>query len=98
MPRLLVIDDEPSILHAFRRAFDDPQIELLTAETAAAGEHIVREDRPDVIVLDLNLPDRSGLECFENIKRIDRRIPVIFITGHGTVESAIEATKHGAFD
>lgn len=98
MPRLLVIDDEPSILHAFRRAFDDPQLELLTAETAAAGEHIVREDRPDVVVLDLNLPDRSGLECFETIKDIDRRIPVIFITGHGTVESAIEATKHGAFD
>ena len=98
MPRLLVIDDEPSILHAFRRAFDDPQLELLTAETAAEGEQIVREDRPDVIVLDLNLPDRSGLECFERIKQIDRRIPVIFITGHGTVESAIEATKHGAFD
>jgi len=98
MPRLLIIDDEPSILHAFRRAFDDPQLELLTAETATAGEHIVREDRPDVVVLDLNLPDRSGLACFERIKEIDRRIPVIFITGHGTVESAIEATKHGAFD
>ncbi len=98
MPRLLVIDDEPSILHAFRRAFDDPHLELLTAETAASGEQIVREDRPDVVVLDLNLPDRSGLECFERIRKIDSRIPVIFITGHGTVESAIEATKHGAFD
>jgi two-component system nitrogen regulation response regulator GlnG len=98
MPRLLVIDDEPSILHAFRRVFDDPQLELLTAETAAEGEASVKEHRPDVVVLDLNLPDRSGLECFEHIKQIDRRIPVIFITGHGTVESAIEATKHGAFD
>ncbi|MEZ6128397.1 MAG: sigma-54 dependent transcriptional regulator [Planctomycetaceae bacterium] len=98
MPRLLVIDDEPSILHAFRRAFDDPQLELLTAETAAEGERMAREDRPDVIVLDLNLPDRSGLECFERIKQINRQIPVIFITGHGTVESAIEATKYGAFD
>ena len=49
-------------------------------------------------MLDLNLPDGSGLECFERIKEIDRRIPVIFITGHGTVESAIEATKQGAFD
>lgn len=98
MARLLVIDDEPSILHAFRRAFHDPRLELLTAETAAAGEHIVREDHPDVVVLDLNLPDCSGLQCFERIKEIDRRIPVIFITGHGTVESAIEATKHGAYD
>ncbi len=98
MPRLLVIDDEPSILHAFRRAFHDSELELLTAETAADGVQAVREDRPDVIVLDLNLPDGSGLECFERIKEIDRRIPVIFITGHGTVESAIEATKQGAFD
>jgi len=98
MPRLLVIDDEPSILHAFRRAFSDPQLELLTAESAAAGERIVREDHPDVVVLDLNLPDRSGLELFELIRDIDRHIPVIFITGHGTVESAIEATSHGAFD
>lgn len=98
MPQLLVIDDEPSILHAFRRAFDDPQLELLTAETAAAGELIVREDVPDVVVLDLNLPDRSGLQCFDQIKKIDARIPVIFITGHGTVESAIEAIKQGAFD
>ncbi len=98
MSRLLVIDDEPSILHAFRRAFDDPQLELLTAETASAGEKIVREDNPDVVVLDLNLPDCSGLECFERIREIDPRVPVIFITGHGTVESAIEATKHGAFD
>ncbi|MEQ9410002.1 MAG: sigma-54 dependent transcriptional regulator [Fuerstiella sp.] len=98
MPRLLVIDDEPAILHAFRRVFDDPQLELLTAETGAAGEAAVREDRPDVVVLDLNLPDGSGLQCFERIKAIDHRIPVIFITGHGTVESAIEATKHGAFD
>ncbi|MFY9252123.1 MAG: sigma-54 dependent transcriptional regulator [Fuerstiella sp.] len=98
MPRLLVIDDEPSILHAFRRAFVDSQLELITAETAAQGVQAVAEDRPDVIVLDLNLPDGSGLECFERIKEIDRRIPVIFITGHGTVESAIEATKQGAFD
>ncbi|MCA9049384.1 MAG: sigma-54-dependent Fis family transcriptional regulator, partial [Planctomycetaceae bacterium] len=98
MPSLLVIDDEPSILHAFRRAFDDPEVRLLTAETAGQGEQMVRELRPDVVVLDLNLPDRSGLECFEHIKQIDTRLPVIFITGHGTVESAIEATKQGAFD
>ena len=98
MPRLLVIDDEPSILHAFRRAFHDSDLELLTAENAGSGVLAVQNERPDIIVLDLNLPDGSGLECFERIKLIDRRIPVIFITGHGTVESAIEATKQGAFD
>ncbi|MAT15143.1 MAG: Fis family transcriptional regulator, partial [Planctomyces sp.] len=98
MPRLLVIDDESSILHAFRRAFDDPGIELLTAETAAEGEALVASENPDVVVLDLRLPDKTGLECFLRIREIDSRTPVIFITGHGTVETAIEATKLGAYD
>ncbi|QDU82576.1 Nitrogen assimilation regulatory protein [Polystyrenella longa] len=98
MPKLLVIDDEPSILHAFKRAFDDPDIELLTAETAAEGEAMVAVEHPDVVVLDLRLPDKSGLECFNQIREIDPRTPVIFITGHGTVETAIEATKLGAYD
>lgn len=98
MPRLLIIDDEPVILHAFRRAFDEVDIELLTAETAAEGERLVEEERPDVVVLDLRLPDKSGLDCFQRIREIDSRTPVIFITGHGTVETAIEATKLGAYD
>jgi two-component system nitrogen regulation response regulator GlnG len=98
MSRLLVIDDEPAILHAFRRAFRDDDVELLTAETAADGERLVRDEQPDVVVLDLRLPDKSGLECFKRIQEIDPRAPVIFITGHGTVETAIEATKLGAYD
>ncbi|MCA9039931.1 MAG: sigma-54-dependent Fis family transcriptional regulator, partial [Planctomycetaceae bacterium] len=98
MPKLLVIDDEASILHAFKRAFDEDDIELLTAETAAEGETLVAEASPDVVVLDLRLPDKSGLDCFNRIREIDPRTPVIFITGHGTVETAIEATKAGAYD
>jgi len=98
MPRLLVIDDEPSILHAFRRVFDEPGLELLTAESAAEGEMLVEQEHPDLVVLDLQLPDRSGLECFENIRRLDPKTLVIIITGHGTVETAIEATKLGAYD
>lgn len=98
MPHLLVIDDEPSILHAFRRVFEGPEVELLTAETAADGEQLVEQEHPDVVVLDLQLPDKSGLDCFRRIREIDAKIPVIFITGHGTVETAIEATKLGAYD
>src|SRR5262249_13345196 len=49
-------------------------------------------------VLDLNLPDGSGLDVFKQIQRTDARIPVIFITGHGTTDTAIEAMKLGAFD
>ncbi|MEO6811961.1 MAG: sigma-54 dependent transcriptional regulator [Isosphaeraceae bacterium] len=98
MANILIIDDEPSILHAFRRAFADPDDTLLTASDGAEGLETVSRTRPDVVVLDLNLPDRSGMEVFHEIRRIDARIPVIFITGHGTTETAIEAMKQGAFD
>ncbi len=98
MPALLVIDDEPSILHAFRRVFGDPDIQLLTAERAADGITAVREHNPDVIILDINLPDMTGLEAFQEIRALNPKTPVIFITGHGTTETAIEATKRGAYD
>jgi two-component system nitrogen regulation response regulator GlnG len=98
MSVLLVIDDEASILHAFGRAFRAPDVTLLTAPTAAEGLELVARQRPDVIILDINLPDLSGLETFRRIRQRDARIPVIFITGHGTTDTAIEAMKLGAFD
>jgi two-component system nitrogen regulation response regulator GlnG len=98
MPTLLVIDDEPSILHAFRRAFRDPALVLLTASTAAEGLDAIVRHHPDVVILDIHLPDQSGMATFDHIKKIDARIPVVFITGHGTTETAIEAMKLGAYD
>ena len=98
MATILVIDDESSILHAFRRAFADPEDTLETASDGSEGLELVARLRPDVVVLDLNLPDMSGLDVFHRIRAIDARIPVIFITGHGTTDTAIEAMKRGAFD
>src|SRR5690242_2165138 len=98
MPTLLVIDDETSILYAFRRAYRDADLTLATASTAAEGLDAVARQQPDVVFLDINLPDQSGLETFRQIRRLDARIPVIFITGHGTTNTAIEAMKLGAFD
>lgn len=98
MAKILVIDDESSILHAFRRAFDDPDDVLLTAPDAEEGLALVSGEQPDVVVLDLNLPDAYGLDVYRQIRAIDARILVIFITGHGTTETAIEAMKQGAFD
>lgn len=98
MQSLLVIDDEASIRKAFERAFASDTTAVLTAKNAAEGEQLFIEAKPNVVVLDLSLPDVSGLECFKRLREIDSRVPVIFITGHGTVESAIEATKLGAYD
>jgi two-component system nitrogen regulation response regulator GlnG len=98
MPTLLVIDDEESVRYSFRRAFEGGDVQVATAGSAAEGLEQVHKQRPDVIVLDLQLPDRSGLDLFHEIQAEDSKRPVIFITAHGTTETAIEAMKGGAFD
>jgi two-component system nitrogen regulation response regulator GlnG len=98
MPTLLVVDDEASILHAFRRAFREPEVNLITAGNAAEAFEAVEQHKPDVVVLDVQLPDQSGLDVFRRLHRLDARVPVIFITGHGTTDLAIEAMKLGAFE
>ncbi|MCA9045755.1 MAG: sigma-54-dependent Fis family transcriptional regulator [Planctomycetaceae bacterium] len=98
MQSLLVIDDETSILKAFERAFSNDATTVLTASNGVDGERLFRESQPDVVVIDLNLPETTGLQLFKQLREIDARVPFIFITGHGTVESAIEATKLGAYD
>ncbi|QDV23229.1 sigma-54-dependent transcriptional regulator [Aureliella helgolandensis] len=98
MQTLLVIDDEASICRAFERAFTSESVTVLTAKSGAEGERLFAEANPDVVILDLSLPDTSGLELFKRLLKLDSRVPFIFITGHGTVQSAIEATKLGAYD
>jgi two-component system nitrogen regulation response regulator GlnG len=98
MPTLLVVDDEPSILYFFRQAFCEPEVTLLTASSATEGVETVIRDRPDVVILDIDLPDASGLDTFRRVHEIDTKIPVIFITGHGTTATAIEAMRLGAYE
>jgi two-component system nitrogen regulation response regulator GlnG len=98
MPKLLVIDDEPSILLAFRRAFRDPALELLTAESADEGLAMARQQRPDVVVLDIHMPGTTGLEALSKFQQLDAHCPVILISGKGTTDTAIEAMKRGAYD
>ena len=98
MPTLLVVDDEPSIQHAFQRAFRGGAIVLRSAATANDALRQVERERPDVVVLDVRLPDASGLETFHRIRAVDARIPVILVTGHGTTDLAIEAMKEGAWE
>src|ERR1700722_1600506 len=96
MPTLLIVDDEPSILLAFRRAFGGAAVDVITAETGAEGLEKARQRRPDVVILDIHLPDCNGLEMLRRLGGLDARCPVIFITGRSTTDSAIEAMKPGA--
>ncbi|OWK41684.1 sigma-54-dependent transcriptional regulator [Fimbriiglobus ruber] len=98
MPKLLVVDDEPVICQSFTWVFSSPDVEVVTAGTLADGWRKVEECRPDVVVLDYQLPDGSGIDLFDRIRAADPRLPVIFLTAHGTTDTAIETMKRGAFD
>ncbi|WP_410968980.1 response regulator, partial [Salmonella sp. SAL4444] len=67
MKTLLVIDDEESVRYSFRRIFTAEGLRVLTAATAAQGLEALHRDRPDLVVLDIQLPDRSGLEVFRDV-------------------------------
>lgn len=98
MPTLLLIDDEAAIRHAFRRALATTDLTVITATSAAEGLAALDATTPDVIVLDVHLPDATGLQTFQQLRARDARIPIILITGHGTTDLAIDAMKHGAYE
>ncbi len=99
MAHLLLIDDDPCIIpEQVREAFPAPTHRLEVAGTGAEGLESVGASLPDVILLDLRLPDQFGLDVYQQIRRIDARIPVIFVTLAKTADAAIEAMRQGAYD
>jgi two-component system nitrogen regulation response regulator GlnG len=98
MAQVLLIDDDLALVpEQVRQSFPAPH-RVEVASTAADGLVRVRAEPPDVILLDLRLPDQSGLEVYQQIRQIDARIPVVFITLAKAADAAIEAIKQGAYD
>jgi two-component system nitrogen regulation response regulator GlnG len=96
---VLLIDDDPVVItRQVRQTFPAPSYTVDTAPTGAEGLERLREKPPDVVLLDLQLRDRCGLEIYQEIRRCDARIPVIFLTQARTADAAIDAMQHGAFD
>lgn len=99
MTSILVIDDDPDmVLQQMRAVLKGTSVDILSAETGTYGIQCVRERLPDVVLLDLRLPDGSGLDVYQSIRQIDARIPVVFITTAKGADTAIEAMKQGAYD
>ena len=98
MPKLLVVDDDTLILECFRYAFLTDQISLETATTATEAISLFRQHSFDVVITDVRLPDSSGLKLLQDLQVLDRKVPVILMTGHGTANTAIEAMRRGAFE
>jgi two-component system nitrogen regulation response regulator GlnG len=98
MPAVLVIDDDRTVLGLVRRALRDMDVCVLTAGSAEEGLAAIHEHGPDALLLDVMLPDGSGLEVAYEVRRIDPRLPVSFITMSDDSDTAIEAMKLGAYD
>jgi two-component system response regulator AtoC len=95
---VLVVDDEFRIRRIVEMALTDRGFRVTTAASAEAAEEILARDTVDIVVTDLQLPGRSGLDLLSHVRRAQPEVPVILITAFGTVESAVEAIKAGAYD
>ncbi len=98
MPTLLLIEDTPEDRLLIGEYLKRVDVTVLTAATATEGLALLESGGIDVAILDIKLPGMSGLEAFRLIHERDPRIPVIFITGSGTAETAIEAMRLGAYE
>lgn len=98
MTKLLVIDDEPNILFTIQETLQSKKLQVLTASTAREGLAIFQREKPGVVLLDVRLPDMSGLDAFREINRQDPRIPVVIMTAYSRTDTAIEAMRTGAYE
>ena len=96
-PRILIIDDERGIRDVFSLLLEEHGYEIRTAETGTAGVEAARAFEPDVVLLDMRLPDMPGLEVLARLKEARPAAGVVIITAYGTIRSAVEATKLGAY-
>ncbi len=96
--KILVIDDEPEIGLLFSKILSEEGHKVLVSLDGKEGISMVKREQPDLVFLDLKLPGMDGIEVLREIRRFDKDLLVIVLTGYGTVKTAVEAMKLGAFD
>ena len=97
-PTILVVDDEVTILDSLSGILSDEGFEVLTASNGYEALKIIEEESPDLVLLDIWMPGIDGIETLGEIKRTNPFLQVVIISGHGTIETAVKATKLGAYD
>jgi two-component system nitrogen regulation response regulator NtrX len=98
MPRILIVDDEESIRGALRQVFEYEDHEVATAEDGPEALKLFESFRPHLIFLDVKMSGLDGLEVLSRLRKLDSNAFVVMISGHGTIDTAVEATQKGAFD
>lgn len=97
MHKVLVIDDEAGPRESLRMVLK-PDYEVLLADHVDRGMELLRDHQPDVVVMDIRMPGKSGIEGLRELRRIDSQVSVIMLTGYGALETAQEAIRLGAND
>jgi two-component system nitrogen regulation response regulator NtrX len=97
-PRILIIDDEQGVRDSLRMILEYEGYEVLQSASAPDGMTLLAREHPDLVFLDIKMPGMDGLEALGRIKAAHDALPVVIVSGHGTVSTAVEATRKGAFD
>jgi two-component system response regulator AtoC len=97
-PRVLIVDDEPDVVANWARLLGRDDYPCITATDGEQARALLESERPDVVLTDLKMPGVDGMQVLARARDLDPDAVVIVITGHGTVESAVEAMRAGAFD
>ena len=98
MDKLLLIDDEPDILRVLSMSLKADGYDVVSAQNGPEGIAAFEKEKPDIVITDIKMPGMNGIEVLKKVKGLSIDTEVIIITGHGDIENAIEALKHGASD
>ncbi|MGV7228566.1 MAG: sigma-54-dependent transcriptional regulator [Nitrospirales bacterium] len=95
---ICIVDDEPAILNSLSSILEDEGYQVIVATNGIEGLKVVRSDSPDLVILDIWMPEMDGLETLKRLRSQFPGILVVMMSGHGSIETAVKATKLGAYD
>ena len=98
MGKILIIDDEKSIRRTLKEILEFQKYQIEEAQDGMEALNLLRTNHFDLVLCDIKMPKMDGIEILEKICAMDADIPVVMISGHGTIDNAVEAVKKGAFD
>jgi two-component system nitrogen regulation response regulator NtrX len=98
MPRILIVDDEKGVQSALARILEYERYQVAAASSGAEGLERLREGGIDLVLMDVKMPGMDGLETLDEMLRAVPDVPIVMISGHGTIQTAVEASKKGAYD